>query len=112
MTLARSLGDAFLGLNLLGEIANLAVATCDMKRAVILRSAEMALQVQLGILLPPMYRVEDEETMAQARAVLNEETFARAWNRGQGMSLEKAGARALDQMSRPQPSAVLDIGRG
>lgn len=111
MTLARSLGDAFLGLNLLGEIANLAVATCDTEWAVTLRSAEMALQVQLGILLPPMYRVEDEETMAQARAVLNEETFAGAWKRGQGMSLEEAGARALDQKAHPQPSGALDLAR-
>lgn len=97
LKLASWLGDAFLGISLVGETANLAVASGNLERAVALRGAETALQAGGNIVIAPIFLAEEEEMLARARAVLSEEQFTRFWNQGQGMTLEEALAGALDE---------------
>jgi len=97
LKLASWLGDAFLGVSLVGETANLAVALGNLERAVALRGAETALQAGGNIVIAPIFLAEEEEMLARARAVLREEQFTRFWNQGQGMTLEEALAGALDE---------------
>jgi non-specific serine/threonine protein kinase len=95
LRLAREQGERYVILFDLGQLAGLAVGTGNAPRAARLKGAESALRERLDIPLPPVYRAEEEETLAEATAVLTAEAFSRAWGAGRAMGLDEAVAFAL-----------------
>jgi len=94
--LARELGDVRVSIRLLGEIAAVAVAQGEAERAARLKGAEAELGKRRDIPTAPARRAESAAVVAESRSVLGEESFARAWERGRGMSLQEAIAFALE----------------
>lgn len=97
LRLARELGEVRLILALLYSVAALEIAVGEAERAVCLRGAEATVREGLGIPLPPVVQTEGEERLVRARTNLGDETFIRAWERGQDLSLEEAVAYALGE---------------
>ena len=75
-------------------LAAVACALGQAERTARLCAAAAALREVIGAPLPPSERATYERTVATARAHLDEETFATAWEEGQAMALEQAIAAA------------------
>jgi tetratricopeptide (TPR) repeat protein len=58
--------------------------------AVRLWAAAQSLRAAIGAPLPPVYRADYERALTNARAGLDEETFAADWTEGEAMALEQA----------------------
>jgi tetratricopeptide (TPR) repeat protein len=71
-------------------LARVAVAQGRMERVTRLCGTAAALREDIGWPLPPAKRAEHDRTVAAARAVLGEDTFAAAWARGHALPLEEA----------------------
>jgi tetratricopeptide (TPR) repeat protein len=101
LILASEMGELELSVALLGEVGKLAVARGEGGRAARLKGAELALRERFNVPLRAAHEAEpeaeSEETLAQARALLGQEQFTRAWEQGRGMSLEQAVACALEE---------------
>jgi tetratricopeptide (TPR) repeat protein len=97
LVLARELGATHDALYLIGEVAELAHAEERVERGVCLEGAEAALRESFGIPHTPSSRAETDEGLAEVKAMLEEEPFSRAWERGHAMSLEEAIAYALEE---------------
>jgi len=95
MTLARSVGDVFLVLHLLGDTAMLMCTLGRLESAARLKGAEMAQRDALQLPVPSVHVTEGEETLAHARDGSSEGAFNRAWLEGQAMSLDQAITYAL-----------------
>jgi DNA-binding NarL/FixJ family response regulator len=75
-------------------------------RAARLFGAAEALRGAVGASVLPFYRADYERGVAAARAGLDEQSFAAAWERGRAMTLEQAIGYALGAGERsPPPSA-------
>jgi hypothetical protein len=97
LVLAQELGERTLILDLIADMAALAMETGEAKRAARLEGAEAMLRASLAIPLPPVERAGREETLARIREALRAQEFAYAWERGQALSLEEAVAYAVEQ---------------
>jgi len=67
-----------------------------------LESASEKLRQELGLVLDPAARVENESFIAQLHIELGESAFAKAWSSGQSMSLEQAVALAMEETDLAQ----------
>ena len=79
----------------LEALATLAADQNQIKRSALLFGAADALYPPLRFEMSARERVEHDQAVAAARAVLGEDAFAKAWAEGQAMSLEEAVAYAL-----------------
>ena len=84
-------------------LARVAVAQGRMERVARLCGTAAALREDIGWLLQPAKRAEHDRTVAAARAVLGEDTFAAACARGHALPLEEAIRDTLGH-------SVLEIG--
>jgi predicted ATPase/transcriptional regulator with XRE-family HTH domain len=97
LLLGRELGDRYLLVFALADLAKLEVARGRLARAVRLGGMVAGLQELLGIAMAPMEDQDREQVLARARADLGEAPFRRAWESGQGLSLDEAVADALEE---------------
>jgi predicted ATPase len=97
LVLRRELGDRFAVAQSLEDLAVLAGREQQAERAIRLLGASEAFCETLGARPPVADVSEYERTMAEGRAALGEEAFARAWAEGRAMSLQDAIAFALDE---------------
>jgi predicted ATPase len=97
LLLAREQRERFLILFHLGHMAKLAIARGDPHRAARLYGAEMGQRERLGIPLPHTHQADEEEMLAQTKALLDIDTFTRIGAQGQAMNLEEAIAYALEE---------------
>jgi hypothetical protein len=67
-----------------------------MERAAYLLAAAIELRERIGIAVPVPERMATERTIAQARAAMNEDTWAVALTAGRALSLTEAIAYALE----------------
>jgi predicted ATPase len=79
------------------EFARIALAGGAEARAARLFGAAAALRDAIGIPVMSSYLAHHEQTMAQARQLLGDERWERAWNTGCTMSVDQVIAYALDQ---------------
>lgn len=73
----------------------LALAQGDAERSARLFAAAGALHQTTGAVIPAYERVRFDREVARLRALLQEETFATAWNEGKNMTAEQAASYAL-----------------
>lgn len=67
------------------------------RRAAILFGAQSSMSDCLMNILPPVERIEYEQSKANVRSTLGKKAFSIAWEEGQMMSLEQAVAYALEE---------------
>jgi DNA-binding CsgD family transcriptional regulator len=97
------LSDCFLGL------AGIAQMRGNMRDAVRLCSAGVALRARLSTPLRPMIQAQVEQKVASARTALGDKAFAEAWQAGQRMTASEALAEArsvLEQSVAPITAAM------
>jgi len=97
MRLIRELGGGYFALGILGDMAVLALVRGDAAGAAQLAGAEGTLRERLGMPCPPEMRADREAACGQVRALLGEEDFTHAMERGGAMSLEEAITFALGE---------------
>jgi hypothetical protein len=73
-------------------------STLQARRAAILFGAQASMVGYLMNIIPPMERLEYEQAVTSVRKVLGEPAFNAAWAEGQAISLEQAGAYALEEL--------------
>jgi tetratricopeptide (TPR) repeat protein len=81
----------------LEEFATIALAGQSVERAAQLLGAAATIREEIGLPIIACYREDCEQLHTQARLLLSEECWERAWNAGSAMSAEQAIAYALDQ---------------
>jgi tetratricopeptide (TPR) repeat protein len=74
---------------------DLALAEVDLTRSVCLFAAAEALYQTIGAARPPFERTRFDREVARVRVLLDEGTFAAAWNAGKNMKAEQAVTYAL-----------------
>jgi predicted ATPase/class 3 adenylate cyclase len=95
LTGLHELGDVVSLTEPLQGLAAVAIATGQTERGVRLLAANSAIREQIGGGPPPEWlRLGDP--LSDARAVLDEESYDRAWQRGLAMTLEEAVADAVE----------------
>ena len=105
LVLERALGGKPLLAHSFENLALIAAATRDSVRAVQLFGVADALRTRIGAPSTASDREFNQRLIAEARALLGEETFAIAWAEGSSMALEAAIEYALSQSRQ---SAVRD----
>jgi hypothetical protein len=97
LLLGRELGDRYLLVFALAELAKLEVTLGRAARAARLGGAVAELKESLGITMAPEEDRDREQVLERAREELGEEPFRRAWESGQRLGLEDAVADALGE---------------
>lgn len=103
LAIFRELGEQFFTAVCLGGLANVALASGQAGPAVRLLAADSALRASLGSTRPPDIVPAFERSLATARTVLDEATFAAEWATGQALSIEEAVAEGLALGESPSP---------
>jgi predicted ATPase/transcriptional regulator with XRE-family HTH domain len=94
LALNREVGNKWYTVECLEGLAG-AAAAGQPERSVRLLAAAAALCDRIGVGLPSFDRTTNERYLAQSRALLDEATFAAAWNAGRAMPLEEVIDEAL-----------------
>ncbi len=99
MMLNRSLGNKLGIAKSLFGFGSLALAEGDPGRSACLFAAAEALHQIIGAPMPAYDRARFDRDVSRVRALLEEETFATAWNAGKNMTVEQAVNYALQEQS-------------
>jgi predicted ATPase/class 3 adenylate cyclase len=99
MRLNRSLGNKLGIAKSLFGFGSLALAEGDPGRSARLFAAAEALHQIIGVPMPAYDRTRFDHDVSRVRALLEEETFATAWNAGKNMAVEQAVSYALQEQS-------------
>ena len=97
MILNRDLKNTLGIAKALVEFGGLTLAKGDPDRSARLFAAGEALHLTIGAPMPPSERMRFEREVARVQALLEEKTFAAAWNAGKNMTTEQAAIYALKE---------------
>lgn len=87
------------------SFGSLAMSTHHLGNSILaakLESASEKIRKELGTIITPATRTENENFITQLHAKLGDDLFEEAWSSGQSMSLEKAVALAMEDAQTPQ----------
>ena len=105
LDLARALGDQWMAALVLAELAAVALAWGQPKRAARLLGAVAAIDERTGGAIHPFDRANRDRTRAAAQAALGEAAFAAAWAAGRALPPETVIAEVLNWEAEPDPPA-------
>jgi non-specific serine/threonine protein kinase len=104
LALSREIGSRYhIAMNLAG-IAGVAAAQGQPERSARLSGAAEALFDALGIVVEPVDRTEYDRNREIARAQLDGDAFAAAWEAGRALTIEQAIAEALEPPPETPPA--------
>jgi non-specific serine/threonine protein kinase len=107
---ARAQGDPWMATWSLIGLAKVALAIGQPERAARLLGAKATLDAVMGRFVEPADREEEARTLAAARAALDEDRFAIAWEEGRALSFEAAVAEAR-QVGADLPEAIAVVAK-
>jgi non-specific serine/threonine protein kinase len=108
LILCSEQGDKWFSSMCLEDLAVVAGLAGDYRRAVRLLAASAVLRELVGTAVRNLYRADYERTLAAARAGLDENAFAAAWDEGRAMTLEQAIAEAQHVVA---PDQAIELAR-
>ena len=100
----RELNDLLLIAAGVGRFASLLAVSGRTATAAQVLSSSTALMEEIGA-RPPWFARISGKTLAVIHAQLDDDTFAKAWERGLGVTADEAVALALDSLAATGPSA-------